>query len=114
MSEIPYFYKPIYFDEDLKPLAGLIIAISIYASDERLYLVQLAEILGAEVQETYIRVNKPLLICPEPKSPKYEAAIRWSELENEFNQRDWIHFVFSFFNYFRLIGRESRLANRLP
>lgn len=84
VSEIPYFYEPIYFDEDLKPLAGLIIAISIYASDERLYLVQLAEILGAEVQETYIRVNKPLLICPEPKSPKYEAAIRWSEFETDF------------------------------
>lgn len=83
VTEIPYFYEPIFFDEDLKPLAGMVIAISIYASDERLYLMQLAQILGADVQETFIRGNKPLLICPEPKSPKYEAAIRWSELPNE-------------------------------
>lgn len=76
---IPYFFAPIFFPEDLRPLTNMNIVFSLYSNDERSFLVQLAVILGAEVQESFIRVNQPLLVCPEPKSAKYNAAIRWSE-----------------------------------
>lgn len=62
------------------PLANLVIVFSLYASDERTFLFQLAQILGAKVEESYCRANKPLLICPEARSSKYEAAIRWSKI----------------------------------
>lgn len=55
------------------------IVFSLYSNDERSFLVQLAQIFGAEVQESFIRANQPLLVCPEPKSAKYDAAIRWSK-----------------------------------
>lgn len=78
-TEIPYFFEPIFFSEDLKPLTNMVIVISIYTTDERSFLAQLAVILGADVQESMFRSSRPLLICPEPKSAKYEAAIRWSK-----------------------------------
>lgn len=53
------------------------IVFSLYSGDERVYLLQLAEILGAEVRDSYKRAERPLLICPEPKSAKYDAAIKW-------------------------------------
>lgn len=79
LSDIPYFYRPIIFPEDLMPLANMVIVISLYSSDERTFLFQMGQILGADVQETYTRQNKPLLICPEARSAKYDAAIRWSK-----------------------------------
>lgn len=80
-NEIPYFYKPIFWQEELTPLANLVIVFSLYSSDERSFLVQLAQLLGADVQDSYCRPNKPLLICPEARSAKYDAAIRWSKTE---------------------------------
>lgn len=79
-DELPYFFKPIFFPEELVPLANIVIVFSLYASDERAFLSQLAQILGATVEESYCRGSKPLLVCPEAKSAKYEAAIRWSKL----------------------------------
>lgn len=78
-TNIPYYYKPIIFSEDLKPLTGMVIVFSTYAGDERLFLMQLAEIMGAGVEESYRKVARPLLICPLPDNKKYEAAIKWSE-----------------------------------
>lgn len=79
-KEIPYFYKPIFWREELQPLSNLVIVFSLYSSDERVFLISLAEILGAQVQESYCRPSKPLLICPEARSAKYDAAIRWSKI----------------------------------
>lgn len=79
LSDIPYFYRPIFFPEDLLPLANMVIVFSLYSNDERSFLFQMAQILGADTQDTYSRSNKPLLICPEAKSQKYDAAIRWSK-----------------------------------
>lgn len=79
-SEFPYYYRPILFPEELFPLANMVIVISIYSSDERLYLEQMAKILGADFEERFIRQQNPYLICPEPKSPQYDAAIRWSKI----------------------------------
>lgn len=77
---LPYFYKPIFFPEELVPLANIVIVFSLYASDERSFLSQLAQILGATVEDSYSRHSKPLLICSEAKSAKYDAAIRWSKI----------------------------------
>lgn len=76
-ARIPYFYKPIFFPDELLPLANMAVVFSLYSSDERAFLWQLAQILGADTQETYSRPNRPVLICSEAKSAKYEAAIRW-------------------------------------
>lgn len=62
----------------MTPLANIVIVFSLYLSDERNFLSQLAQILGATVEESYCRTSKPLLICPEARSAKYDAAIRWS------------------------------------
>lgn len=77
-AKVPYFYEPIFFPEDLLPLSHMVIVFSLYSNDERVFLDQLAKIMGAEVQLSFARGSKPLLICPEPKSAKYQAAIRWS------------------------------------
>lgn len=57
----------------------MIIVFSTYAGDERSFLSQLAAIMGAEVQDSYRKANRPLLICPTNANAKYEAAIKWSE-----------------------------------
>lgn len=54
------------------------IVFSTYTSDERSYLTQLSKILGADVQDAYRRVAKPLLICPIPDNKKYQGAISWN------------------------------------
>lgn len=59
----------------------MIIVISTYAGDERIFLSQLAEILGAEVQEAYKKASRPVLICPSTDNAKYKAAIKWRELD---------------------------------
>lgn len=82
MEDIPYYFEPIIFPEELKPLGNMIIVFSLYTGDERLFLQQLAEILGAEVQDSFKRANKPLLISPSPDNAKYEAAIKWGMLCN--------------------------------
>lgn len=55
----------------------MIIVFSQYHSDERSFLAQLAQMLGAEVHDSYRRTLKPLLICPVPNNAKYNGAISW-------------------------------------
>lgn len=50
---------------------------SIYSSGERSYLVNLAQSLGANVNDKYIKAAQPILICPKPEGAKYEGAIKW-------------------------------------
>lgn len=57
----------------------MIIVFSTYSGDERTFLAQLAEVLGAEVQDSYRKVARPLLICPTKDNRKYDAAIKWSK-----------------------------------
>lgn len=78
-NELPYFYKPIVFPKELKPLANFVIVFSLYSGDERLFLIQLAQTLGATVKGPYDKANKALLICPEARGDKYDAAIRWGK-----------------------------------
>lgn len=53
------------------------IVFSTYSGDERGFLSQLAQILGAEVQDVYRRAARPLLVCPLPDNKKYQGAIQW-------------------------------------
>lgn len=50
---------------------------SIYSSAERSYLVNVAQSLGANVNDKYIKAAQPILICPKPEGAKYEGAIKW-------------------------------------
>ncbi|CAB4058513.1 TOPBP1 [Lepeophtheirus salmonis] len=80
---IEYFCKPYLIDTNLKPLKEVVIGISGFASQERLFLRSLAEALGAISQETFVRKEKEdtkkstHLICFSPDGNKYEAALRW-------------------------------------
>lgn len=78
--DVVYYFEPVIFPEELKPLEGLVIVFSIYAGDERVFLTSLAECLGADIQAAYKRAARPLLICPNatPDNPKYLAAVKWS------------------------------------
>lgn len=65
-------------DEDVKPLEGLTLVFSIYTGNEREYLTQLAEVLGAKVDLKYVKSDAPILLCPKPEGAKYEGALKWS------------------------------------
>ncbi|XP_051154922.1 DNA topoisomerase 2-binding protein 1 isoform X2 [Leptopilina boulardi] len=81
-----YYHRPIVIKEDVKPLQDCVIAISTYSGQERQFLQQLAESLGALHQDTFARrtnlVKKTLanthLICPLPEGSKYSAAVKWN------------------------------------
>lgn len=81
--EVSYFLKPIFFQINLMPLTGCIVVFSIYAEDERKFLVRLGEIMGAVVQDSYREVARPLLICPTATAENidYNEAIKWSKLK---------------------------------
>lgn len=74
---IPYFYEPIFFPEDLLPLSNMTIVFSLYSADEFDFLSQMATLLGAAVEESFVRAKKPLLVCSKLEGSKYNAAIRW-------------------------------------
>ena len=50
-----------------------------YCDNEKNYLLQLAQILGAEIKEAYARNDNALLICPRPEGAKYNGAVRWKQ-----------------------------------
>lgn len=62
--------------------------ISDYQGEERHFLMQLATILGAKYEDSYKRINNPLLICSKPDTVKFNAAIKWGmyiDLSDFFN-----------------------------
>ncbi|XP_016993061.2 DNA topoisomerase 2-binding protein 1 [Drosophila takahashii] len=60
-----------------QPLKGMTIVVSIYAGLERDFINSAAELLGASVNKTFIKKEKPLLVCPTAEGSKYEGAIKW-------------------------------------
>lgn len=106
IADLPYFFKPIIFREDLKPLQGMIVVFSLYPGDERSFLVQLADMLGAEVQDAYKRNSRPLLICPTPDNAKYNAAIKWGEFKVDSFEGSQSLLEFSF----RIAGGHESMA----
>lgn len=79
LIEKDYYHEPIPLTANEKPLEGLTIVISIYTANERNFLQSLISVLGGRASETYIKKERPLLVCPSPEGAKYDAAIRWSK-----------------------------------
>lgn len=65
-------------EADEKPLEGMVIVISVYTANERLFIEALATILGAIKNDSYAKKQRPLLICPAAEGAKYNAALKWS------------------------------------
>lgn len=74
---IEYYHKHIPHTADAQPLEGMTIVISIYSLLERDFIDSIAQLLGANVNKTFVKKEKPLLICPSAEGSKYEGAIKW-------------------------------------
>lgn len=55
----------------------MLLVLTTYSGSERIYLTSIGRIMGADVQERYIKTQKPVLICPRPEGAKYNGAIKW-------------------------------------
>lgn len=74
---IEYYHKHIPHTADSRPLEGMTIVISIYSLLERDFIDSIAQLLGANVNKTFVKKERPLLICPTAEGSKYEGAIKW-------------------------------------
>ncbi|XP_011293163.1 DNA topoisomerase 2-binding protein 1 [Musca domestica] len=74
---IEYYHKHIPHTADMQPLQGMTIVISIYSLLERDFIDSIAQLLGANVNKTFVKKERPLLICPNPEGSKYEGALKW-------------------------------------
>nr|AAG27544.1 BRCT-domain protein MUS101 [Drosophila melanogaster] len=75
---IEYYHKHVPATALRQPLKGMTIVVSIYAGLERDFINATAELLGASVNKTFIKKEKPLLVCPSAEGSKYEGAIKWN------------------------------------
>lgn len=55
----------------------MLLVLTTYSGSERIYLTSIGRIMGADVQERYIKTQHPVLICPRPEGAKYNGAIKW-------------------------------------
>ncbi|KAI8033568.1 DNA topoisomerase 2-binding protein 1-A [Drosophila gunungcola] len=74
---LEYYHKPVPATALRMPLKGMTIVVSTYAGLERDFINATAELLGASVNKTFIKKEKPLLVCPTAEGSKYEGAIKW-------------------------------------
>ncbi|KAH8368089.1 hypothetical protein KR084_006866, partial [Drosophila pseudotakahashii] len=74
---LEYYHKHVPAAALRQPLKGMTIVVSIYAGLERDFINSAAELLGASVNKTFIKKEKPLLVCPSAEGSKYEGAIKW-------------------------------------
>ncbi|XP_017063794.1 DNA topoisomerase 2-binding protein 1-A [Drosophila eugracilis] len=74
---LEYYHKHVPATALYQPLKGMTIVVSIYAGLERDFINAVAELLGASVNKTFIKKEKPLLVCPSAEGSKYEGAIKW-------------------------------------
>ncbi|XP_012272472.1 DNA topoisomerase 2-binding protein 1-B isoform X3 [Orussus abietinus] len=85
LVDIMYYHRPVCISENAKPLTGCVITISSYIGKERLFLTELAQLLGAAYQDTFARkvnverniMRSTHLVCPTPNGNKYNAAVKW-------------------------------------
>ncbi|KAH8273307.1 hypothetical protein KR018_010550, partial [Drosophila ironensis] len=75
---LEYYHRPVPATALQQPLKDMIIVVSIYAGLERDFINSVASLLGAGVHKTFIKREKPLLICPSAEGSKYEGAIKWN------------------------------------
>lgn len=77
-------FSPMDIKMDATPLTGCVLSVSGFAGTERDCLMHIAEILGAECQEYFVRkANKDLkasthLVVKEAEGSKYQAAKKWN------------------------------------
>lgn len=77
-EKLEYYHHPIkYSEDDPKPLTGDIVSFSVYAGGERIYISNMAEILGAKEEEKFYKRLQPILILPRAEGIKYQAAMKW-------------------------------------
>lgn len=82
---VMYYHQPVPVDLSKRPLADCVIGISSYSGKERDFIFAVSEMLGAITQELFARKNNTKknalasthLICSEPGSQKYRAAVKW-------------------------------------
>ncbi|XP_069689282.1 DNA topoisomerase 2-binding protein 1-A isoform X2 [Periplaneta americana] len=82
---VSYYHRPIVIDLDKKPLSGCVMGITSYTGKEREFIFTVAELMGAITQEMFARKDNEKknvlasthLICSEPGSQKYNAALKW-------------------------------------
>uniref|UniRef100_A0A1B0FH09 BRCT domain-containing protein n=1 Tax=Glossina morsitans morsitans TaxID=37546 RepID=A0A1B0FH09_GLOMM len=74
---IEYYHKNIPVTANQQPLEGMIIVISVYTLLERDFIESVAQLMGGTVNKTFVKKERPLLICPSPEGSKYEGAIKW-------------------------------------
>ncbi|KAL1116075.1 hypothetical protein AAG570_005570 [Ranatra chinensis] len=83
--DVMYYHQPLSFKSGCQPLTGTAVCISGYVGRERTFIVYVASILGASVQESLSRKDHPNkgilkathLVCNEPAGSKYTAAVKW-------------------------------------
>lgn len=82
---VEYYHVPLILPGDVYPLEECCITISTYTKNERLFLENLATLLGARSQEMFAKKPNPSkgivssthLVCPLPTGNKYQAAKKW-------------------------------------
>lgn len=84
---VEYYHRPVKYrePESGQPaiLDGVVLSISTYVGQERLFLDEFARLLGAITQLRFCRCNTATarasthLLCPEPTGDKYAGALKW-------------------------------------
>ncbi|XP_048380189.1 DNA topoisomerase 2-binding protein 1 isoform X2 [Stegostoma tigrinum] len=85
-SQSNTLFTPISIVEGITPLADCVLSVSQFTGIERDALLNIAELLGARVQEYFVRkanLKKGMLasthlVLQEPQGSKYEAAKKWN------------------------------------
>ncbi|BFG01704.1 DNA topoisomerase 2-binding protein 1-A [Drosophila madeirensis] len=72
-----YYHLPVPLAASREPLQGMTIVVSLYSGLERDFINSVATLMGASVNKTFIKKEKPLLVCPTAEGSKYEGAIKW-------------------------------------
>ncbi|XP_075979975.1 mutagen-sensitive 101 [Anticarsia gemmatalis] len=80
---IEYYHRPVHVTWNNSPLHGVVASLSTYSGVERVYLDELAKLLGATTQLRFCRRNtanalaSTHLICPTAVGDKYMGALKW-------------------------------------
>lgn len=78
-ADVPvcYYHKLIEPTDGLV-LRGIVCVISSYAGAERLFLMRIAQTMGAATEDKYVKKKYPILICDKAEGSKYKGAVTWS------------------------------------
>ncbi|XP_027237421.2 DNA topoisomerase 2-binding protein 1 isoform X2 [Penaeus vannamei] len=85
LLDVEYYHMPLVVSRQMNCLEDCTVAISTYKGKERLFLVTVANALGARFQEVFAKKDNRAkdiktsthLICPSAEGDKYRAAVKW-------------------------------------